>query len=128
MRSDAQTLSHRQATNPDLSQLRDSGPDEHTLPTVVGEGATIGAGCIIGCDLEIGRFAMVGMGSLVTRSIPQFALVIGHPARIVGFVDRDGQPWVRLKPDAPCPQVDFTCPNGYRYSLKDWVVREQLPE
>ena len=48
-------------------QLRPSDPDEHTLPTLVREGATIGAGCTIGNDLTIGRFAMVGMGSLVTQ-------------------------------------------------------------
>src|SRR5213078_847421 len=56
------------ATTPDLKQLRPSEPDEHTLPTLVREGATIGAGSVIGNDLTIGRFAMVGMGSLVTRS------------------------------------------------------------
>ena len=55
------------ATTPDLSQLRGSAPDEHTLPTLVREGATIGAGCTIGNDLEIGRFAMIGMGSVVTK-------------------------------------------------------------
>ena len=44
-------------------------------------GATLGAGSIIGCNLTIGRFAMVGMGSLVTKSVPAFALMLGHPAR-----------------------------------------------
>jgi acetyltransferase-like isoleucine patch superfamily enzyme len=68
------------ATTPDLQRLRPSEPDEHTLPTLVREGATIGAGCIIGNDLVIGRFAMVGMGALVTRSVPDFHLVVGHPA------------------------------------------------
>ena len=48
------------AANSDLTGLRDSGPDEHTRPTLVRAGATIGAGCIIGCDLTIGRFAMIG--------------------------------------------------------------------
>src|SRR5205823_11437921 len=56
------------ATTPDLSRLRASEPDEHTRPTLVREGATIGAGCVIGNDLVIGRFAMVGMGSVVTKS------------------------------------------------------------
>ena len=45
------------ATMPDLSTLAPSEPDEHTLPTLVREGATIGAGCVIGCDLIIGRLA-----------------------------------------------------------------------
>ena len=78
------------ATTPDLSELRGSDPDEHTLPTLVREGATIGAGCTIGNDLSIGRFAMVGMGSVVTRSVPDFHLVIGSPARSVGVVCRCG--------------------------------------
>jgi UDP-2-acetamido-3-amino-2,3-dideoxy-glucuronate N-acetyltransferase len=84
------------ATTPDLKQLRSSDPDEHTLPTLVREGATIGAGSVIGNDLEIGRFAMVGMGSLVTKSVPDFHLVIGSPARSIGCVCRCGQPLVRF--------------------------------
>jgi UDP-3-O-[3-hydroxymyristoyl] glucosamine N-acyltransferase len=79
------------ATTPDLKKLRPSDPDEHTLPTLVREGATIGAGCTIGNDLVIGRFAMVGMGALVTKSVPDFALAIGHPAVPVGAVCRCGQ-------------------------------------
>ncbi len=51
------------ATTVDLRELRPSEPDEETLPTLVKAGATIGAGCVIGNDLAIGRFAMVGMGS-----------------------------------------------------------------
>ena len=51
------------ATTSNLKRLRSSEPDEHTFPTLVREGATIGAGSRIGCGLVIGRFAMVGMGS-----------------------------------------------------------------
>jgi len=57
----------------------------------VREGATIGAGCTIGNDLEIGRWAMIGMGSLVTKSIPDFHLAIGSPARSIGVVCKCGQ-------------------------------------
>ena len=84
------------ATTPDLGELRTSDPDEHTLPTLVREGASIGAGAIIGCDLTIGRFAMVGMGSVATRSVPDFHLVVGNPARAVGIVCRCGEPVVRF--------------------------------
>jgi UDP-2-acetamido-3-amino-2,3-dideoxy-glucuronate N-acetyltransferase len=79
------------ATTPDLKTLRSSDPDEETLPTLVREGATIGAHCTIGNDLEIGRFAMVGMGALVTKSVPDFHLAIGVPARSVGYVCRCGK-------------------------------------
>ena len=78
------------ATTSDLKQLRTSDPDEHTLPTLVREGATIGAHCTIGNDLVIGRFAMIGMGALVTKSVPDFHLAIGHPAKSVGCVCRCG--------------------------------------
>lgn len=84
------------ATFPDLKNLRPSEPDEHTLPTLVREGATIGAGCTIGNDLEIGRWAMVGMGSVVTKSVPDFHLVLGSPARSVGAVCKCGNLLLRF--------------------------------
>lgn len=97
------------ATTPDLKQLRSSDPDEHTLPTLVREGATIGANCTIGNDLTIGRWAMVGMGSVVTKSVPDFALVVGNPARAVGAVCRCGQLLFRHEPGHPPADGRFTC-------------------
>ncbi|MEM7387697.1 MAG: acyltransferase [Verrucomicrobiota bacterium] len=79
------------ATTPDLKTLRSSDPDEETLPTLVKSGATIGAGCTIGCDLSIGHFAMIGMGSVVTRAVPDFVLAYGNPARPIGYVCKCGQ-------------------------------------
>ena len=79
------------ATTPDLLTLRSSDPDEHTWPTLVRAGATIGASCVIGNDLEIGRFAMIGMGSVVTKSIPDFHLAMGTPAKSMGVVCRCGK-------------------------------------
>ena len=84
----------RAATN-DLKQLRPSTPDEHTLPTRVCAGATIGAAAVIGNDLTIGRFAMVGMAAVVTRSVPDFHLVVGNPARSIGCVCRCGEPLMK---------------------------------
>lgn len=98
------------ATTPDLKRLRPSEPDEHTLPTLVREGATIGAGCTIGCGLTIGRFAMIGMGSLVTRSIPDFALAIGSPAIPVGVVCRCGQLLFRHEPGPTPDREAIACP------------------
>jgi len=80
------------AFSPDLSGLATSAVTEETLPTVVRQGATIGANATIGCGIEIGRFAMVGMGSVVTRSVPDHALVFGNPARQRGYVCVCGQP------------------------------------
>ncbi len=93
------------AATSDLKQLRRSAPDEHTVPTWVRSGATIGAGCVVGCDLEIGRFAMVGMGSVVTHSVPAFHLVVGNPAKTIGCVCRCGERLLRaddhILPDTP---------------------------
>jgi acetyltransferase-like isoleucine patch superfamily enzyme len=116
------------ATTPDLKQLWTSDPDEHTLPTLVREGATIGAGCTIGSNLEIGRFAMVGMGSLVTRSVPDFHLVVGHPAVAVGFVCRCGQPLLRFKPPAPVALDELACRAcGLKYAVRNREVVELTP-
>lgn len=79
------------ATDPDVTALRPSAPDEATRQTVVRRGATIGANATIGPGVELGAFCMVGMGSVVTRSVPAHALVVGNPARVVGVVCACGQ-------------------------------------
>jgi len=114
----------RAATN-DLSQLRSSAPDEHTLPTLVREGATIGAGAIIGCKLTIGRFAMVGMGTVVTRSVPDFHLVIGNPARSIGCVCRCGEPLVKWDDAASAEPQRVQCSQcGSDYVICERRVQE----
>lgn len=109
------------ATFPDLKSLRPSEPDEHTLPTLVREGSTIGAGCIIGNDLEIGRWAMVGMGSVVTRSVPDFHLVLGSPARSVGAVCKCGLLLHRFSEPA---RKEHTCECGLKYRIEGTAVSE----
>ncbi len=114
------------ATTPDLLQLRSSDPDEHTLLTKVEAGATIGAGAIIGSDLTIGRFAMVGMGSIVTKSVPEFTLVVGNPARAIGAVCRCGQLIVRGDPQASDLTSDVACPAcGLTYGLVEGRIVER---
>jgi UDP-2-acetamido-3-amino-2,3-dideoxy-glucuronate N-acetyltransferase len=115
------------ATTPDLKHLRPSEPDEQTLPTLVREGATIGAGCTISNDLSIGRFAMVGMGTLVTKSVPDFHLALGHPARSVGCVCRCGQVLMRF-PENPTFETDQACSAcGLQYHVKNQIVTELTP-
>ncbi|MCC6830670.1 MAG: N-acetyltransferase [Thermoleophilia bacterium] len=60
--------------------------DAWLTPTVVGRGATIGAGAVILSGLRIGDHAMVGAGAIVTREVPRHALVVGNPARVRGWV------------------------------------------
>ena len=86
------------ATSSDLSELRSSAPDESTEETLVQAGATIGAGCRIGSNLIINRWSMIGMGSVVTKSVPAFHLAFGNPARSVGYVCRCGEPFARFLP------------------------------
>ena len=116
------------ATTPDLRRVRTSEPDEHTLPTRVKEGATIGAASTIGCDLVIGRFAMVGMGSVVTRSVSDFGLVFGNPARCVGYVCRCGIPLLHIHEAPRVVTADLRCSDcGCSYSLQNQVVTEVPP-
>lgn len=118
------------ATTVDLRELRPSEVDEHTRPTLVCAGATIGAQCTIGNGLTIGRFAMVGMGSLVTKSIADFALAIGHPARLVGFVCRCGEPLCRFDAVNVARSTRLTCrPCGLPYQAMDGgLIELQSPE
>ena len=108
------------AASTDLRRLRSSAPDEHTLPTRVREGATIGARATIGCDLVIGRFAMIGMGALVTRSVGDFLLAVGHPARPVGCVCRCGRVLAKFTDAAVADADTLVCEEcNLRYALQD---------
>jgi UDP-2-acetamido-3-amino-2,3-dideoxy-glucuronate N-acetyltransferase len=62
-----------------------SRKDEYR-PTVVSRGATLGANSTIVCGHSVGRYSFVGAGAVVTRDIPDYALVIGNPARIAGWM------------------------------------------
>lgn len=112
------------ACGADLAKLLPSEPNQNTRPTRVREGATIGAGCVVGCDLIIGRFAMVGMGSVVTKDVPDYGLVLGNPARLAGFVTRGGQPWLRFSPGMSPENQTHTCVDGYVYELRGGQVQE----
>jgi acetyltransferase-like isoleucine patch superfamily enzyme len=60
-------------------------------PTVVKKGASIGAGTVIVCGKTIGKYALIGAGSVITENIPSHALAYGNPAKIRGFVCRCGK-------------------------------------
>jgi len=79
-------------------------------PTRVARGATIGANATVVCGNTIGAYAMVAAGAVVTRDVPDHALVAGVPARRIGWVSRAGD---RLGPDLVCPRT------GERYAEQD---------
>jgi len=64
---------------------------QYYKPTLVKEGASLGANSTIVCGHTIGRFAFVGAGAVVTKDIPDFALVVGNPARITGWYSEAGK-------------------------------------
>jgi UDP-2-acetamido-3-amino-2,3-dideoxy-glucuronate N-acetyltransferase len=74
---------------------------------VVREGASLGARTVVIAGCEIGRWALVGAGAVVTRDVPDFALVAGVPARRIGWVGRAGQRLVNAGQGRwRCPQTD----------------------
>ena len=115
------------ATNAELTELVPSDPDEHTELTVVAEGASIGARATIGPGLRIGRFAMVGMASVVTRSVPDFHLVAGSPARSIGIVSRCGPPLLRFPAGEIPPDQDLHDASGYRYEVRNGRITDFPP-
>jgi len=81
------------------------------VPTVVGRGASIGAGAVIICGVKIGRYVAVGAGTVVTWDVPDHRLVLGNPARPVGWVCVCGRP---LDDELNCPDCSrrFRLRNG----------------
>lgn len=58
--------------------------------TLIKQGATVGANATIVCGVTIGKYAFIGAGAVVTKDVPDYALVVGNPARIIGKVDENG--------------------------------------
>jgi UDP-2-acetamido-3-amino-2,3-dideoxy-glucuronate N-acetyltransferase len=86
--------------------------------TLVKRGATLGANCTIVCGITIGEHAFVGAGSVVNRDVPAFALMVGVPARQIGWMSKYGERLsLPLTGEAEC-----VCANtGERYVLKNGV-------
>jgi acetyltransferase-like isoleucine patch superfamily enzyme len=81
---------------------RAQSPDWEITPTLVRRGASIGANATIVCGVEIGPYAMIAAGSVVTRDVRPYQLVAGNPARPRGWVDESGRV-VSRDPDNPPP-------------------------
>jgi len=87
--------------------------------TLVKEGASLGANCTIVCGHDIGRFAFIGAGAVVTKDIPDYALVVGNPAHIVGWISEAG---VKLEFDKE--GYAFCSKSDKKYELKNKQVFE----
>ena len=98
---------HPRAINPDGSIKSDS--DWTVSEGVVRYGAAIGGGAVVLPGVSVGRFAMVGSGAVVTRDVPDHAIVFGNPARLKGFACACGQ---QLKPAERMPEgMLMRCPS-----------------
>jgi acetyltransferase-like isoleucine patch superfamily enzyme len=87
------------------------------MPTRVRRGATIGGNATIVCGNEIGEYAMVGAGAVVTHDVPAHALVVGNPARQIGWVSHSGE---RLPENLVCPR------DGRRYRVSAQGTLEEI--
>jgi len=97
------------AGNRELSGLETSDVTDETLRTRVCRGTTVGANATIGPGLVLGAFSMVGMGAVVTKSVPAYGLVAGNPARLVGWVCQCGHPLERFSGEAPATPRALRC-------------------
>ena len=88
---------------------------DEARPTLVRQGATIGANATIVCGITVGRYALIGAGAVVPRDVPDFALIYGNPARQHGWVCACGE---KLPKDLRCPAC------GKAYLLRDGRLDE----
>ncbi|MDX2429805.1 MAG: DapH/DapD/GlmU-related protein [Bacteroides sp.] len=92
---------------------------EEYLKTVVGKGATIGANATIVCGNNIGPFAFIGAGTVITKEVPAYALIVGNPGKQVGWMSEYGH---RLEFD---PDGRATCSESQeKYILKENSVKK----
>jgi UDP-2-acetamido-3-amino-2,3-dideoxy-glucuronate N-acetyltransferase len=92
---------------------------EFYLKTLVKEGASLGANSTIVCGVTIGRFAFVGAGTVVTKDIPDFALVVGNPGKIKGWYSEAGNKLIFNEENiAECKK------SGKTYKLENNIVVE----
>ena len=100
------------------NDLRPRSKQPTTYPrTTIRQGASIGANSTILAGVTIGQYAMTGIGSVVTRDVPDFALVFGNPAKLKGWVDEKGQ---KLK---PLTNNTWISPEGKRYEEQNGNLR-----
>jgi UDP-2-acetamido-3-amino-2,3-dideoxy-glucuronate N-acetyltransferase len=88
--------------------------------TVIRRGATVGANATIVCGIELGRYCFIGAGAVVVRNVPDYALVLGNPGRIAGWMSRHGHRLQKAGPDG----IMRCAESGFRYmEAQPGVVR-----
>ncbi len=79
-------------------------------PILIKYGASIGTGAIVIPNVTVGEFALVAAGAVVSRSVPDYGLVVGVPARLVGYVCKCGRKLEQKGDEYYCPKCDWTKP------------------
>lgn len=102
------------AANPDGSPK--SADDWHAVGVVVEQGASVGARAVCVAPVTIGAWALIAAGAVVTKDVPAHALMVGVPARRIGWVGRAGHPLEQVDGDWACPV------SGDRYREVDGVL------
>ncbi len=85
------------------------GKMDQVRPTLVKKGTTIGANATIVCGITLGRYCFIGAGAVVNKNVPDFALVVGNPAKQIGWACKCGE---RLSDDLEC----LACETQYKKS------------
>ena len=105
------------AVNPD--GLQKSSSDWEQVGVSVLEGASIGAGAVCIAPIQIGKWALIGAGSVVTKNVPDYGLVVGNPARQIGWVGKSGQKLQKID------ELTFQCvATNTKYKLEGKLLLE----
>jgi UDP-2-acetamido-3-amino-2,3-dideoxy-glucuronate N-acetyltransferase len=91
--------------------------------TLVKKGATLGANCTVVCGVTIGEYALVGAGAVVNKDVPPFALMVGVPAKQIGWISKYGEQLslpLTGNGQAVCEHT------GDKYSLKDGQLAVEM--
>ena len=92
---------------------------QYYVKTLVKEGASIGANATIVCGITLGKHCMIGAGAVVTKDVPDFALIAGVPGKVIGWVSETGK-----KLNFDTNKIAFCEKSKKKYQLKDGAVNE----
>ncbi len=90
------------------------------LPTLVKKGATIGANATILCGITIGRYALIGAGAVVKGNVPDYGIVVGVPAKQIGWACKCGVPFKKVK-----KFICSRCGSSYQLKGKNFTVLKE---
>jgi UDP-2-acetamido-3-amino-2,3-dideoxy-glucuronate N-acetyltransferase len=110
---DGITIENNVQLGPNVTFTNDKYPRAKSVfelcRTFIRENASIGAGAVLICGIEVGSYAMIGAGAVVTKNVPPFTLWVGNPARQIGYVTRKGE----------VLSMDLKDKDGIQYTLND---------